>query len=866
MATHNFSNLEGFVEHNENFTITEPSDRYRFTLTDPGQLNLGFLESQSAIDWTLESESGEVLETGRLTNTSSSDFSISDLVAGSYDLVFESQDASDYRFSLEPDYDAVTGLEITGGYFTVEDEDITVDYLLDGGRYEGEIDPVIIEDRTDAARLEPNFNWETDVENGGTYPRRDRTSIPEVTDSDYLQPLQWSLSQPIDPSDPNSNIIGVWEHPTLRNPKTGEPLSGEGVVVAIVDDGLKYDHQEFNPAKGGRYRPDLSWDYTDDDDNPFPISAKTFSIDLEIDDFSKDSFTFDIPVSLTGIVLDVDIDFGNTNLTPAEFKTLQDIAIELVAPENIIDGGDNWFSLRNYYWYVPGHENSDPPASDFIQENTPGELSLMLDNGFDRSFAGGSWKLHFYNGTYGPIKEDWKSVLDKLDSFTLNLTTIHPHGTAVAGIIADEDGEIGTRGIAPNADLAALRLIGNIDAIDSSYDTYGSKVAQALYNYQRNQDIDIFNNSWGSFPLQHQPLATYALELGAKYGLNGLGNTYIFSAGNDRSRDFGSGLGYAQVNDYALTNSRHAIAVGAVTFKEDNGELQIVRAPYSNPGVFVSAFSDSGLTGNSDGTDIVTTGVEIDRLDLDTYLGFPSGTSGFGGTSASAAFVSGVVALMREVNPNLTNRDIQHILAETAYKVDPTHQPDEVDPDYNRPQSGWTTNGAGYEIDYQYGFGTVNPKAAVELAAEWTSVDPEVLVTSHFRYINANLPNGDSSGLSDTVSVAEDITLEWAEVVTDIDLEDWKDLTVVLTSPDGTESVLRHSTPDLDISGVEVPPLVPQDPFWTGTWKFTTPRFWGESSQGEWTLQVIDEKGNDISGEWNGWKLNLYGTSFQERS
>ena len=39
-------------------------------------------------------------------------------------------------------------------------------------------------------------------------------------------------------------------------------------------------------------------------------------------------------------------------------------------------------------------------------------------------------------------------------------------------------------------------------------------------------------------------------------------------------------------------------------------------------------------------------------------------------------------------------------------------------------------------------------------------------------------------------------------------------------------------------------------------------RHWGESSSGDWLLQVVDKTGQGIGGLWNSWKLNLYGTQY----
>ena len=42
------------------------------------------------------------------------------------------------------------------------------------------------------------------------------------------------------------------------------------------------------------------------------------------------------------------------------------------------------------------------------------------------------------------------------------------------------------------------------------------------------------------------------------------------------------------------------------------------------------------------------------------------------GTSMSAPIITGVVALMKSLNPNLTNKEIIKILKETGKEVDPT--------------------------------------------------------------------------------------------------------------------------------------------------------------------------------------------------
>ena len=74
----------------------------------------------------------------------------------------------------------------------------------------------------------------------------------------------------------------------------------------------------------------------------------------------------------------------------------------------------------------------------------------------------------------------------------------------------------------------------------------------------------------------------------------------------------------------------------------------------------------------------------------------------FGGTSSTTPLVSGMIALMLEANPNLTWRDVQHVLINSSDVVDAN-------------SNGWFTNGAEHDFSHDYGFGRINAEAAVAL-------------------------------------------------------------------------------------------------------------------------------------------------------
>ena len=383
--------------------------------------------------------------------------------------------------------------------------------------------------------------------------------------------------------------------------------------------------------------------------------------------------------------------------------------------------------------------------------------------------------------------------------------TAGTHGTSVAGIAAGRGFNAqGITGVAPLAGLVGHRLLGGGSFIEDANE------ADAL---SRNSDIiDIYSNSWGPFDDGRRlegpgPLTKSALENGVTSGRGGLGNIYVWAGGN-------GGLLGDNSNFDGYTNSRFTIAVAAST---NLGE----KAEYSENGANILVAEPS-----SGGTlDIVTT----DRDN--SYI------TNFGGTSSSTPLVSGIIALMLEANPNLTWRDVQHILITTAAQIDPQ-------------DSDWTVNGAGLPINHKYGFGRIDALAAVNTALTWTLVDPENQIpVETISKPNLLIPDNNTIGVSDTIFISGSITVESVDIFfTATDHLRWGDLEITLISPQGTESILAEDH-DTGINSTTY-----------NGWRFGSVRHFGEESEGAWTLRVRDLR-SGFTGTFEEWTLRLHGTS-----
>ena len=273
------------------------------------------------------------------------------------------------------------------------------------------------------------------------------------------------------------------------------------------------------------------------------------------------------------------------------------------------------------------------------------------------------------------------------------------HGTAVAGLIAAENDGTGTVGVAYGSSITGVPILRSSMAPD---------LLASLWEMDR---FDIVNNSWGyttAFQVNANSSDSFWTSfegalVNAGTGRDGLGTIIVKSAGNNRA----SGL---DTNYDNFTNHRQVIAVGAVdpngmvSYYSTPGANLLVVAPSSTYGVGLTTTDVAGAAGNNSGD----------------YL------SSFGGTSAAAPQISGVVALMLEANPDLGWRDVQEILALSARQVgDPASLTgyEKYAWSYNGADN-W--NGGGMHFSNDYGFGLVDALAAVRLAESWT-------LSGHFR-------------------------------------------------------------------------------------------------------------------------------------
>ena len=312
-----------------------------------------------------------------------------------------------------------------------------------------------------------------------------------------------------------------------------------------------------------------------------------------------------------------------------------------------------------------------------------GVMVAVADNGIDLDHP------DLADGTAGGLHYNFED--DSTDGSYI--TTDDAHGTAVAGLIgARGDNGTGVIGVAPEATIASWIIFE--DGVGE--DLLVSDLSlHAMYRH-RMEDVSIQNHSWGPHLIAQQGIETLSdagIEDAVREGRRGRGVVLIRAAGNERR------LAH-NVNDNGYANDPRSIAVGAVRFDG-------APALYSTPGAMVLVAAPSG---DGDMPGLVTT----DHQGADGYVSsgagdredYMQGDILFSGTSASTPLIAGLAALILEIRPELSYRDVQQILIHAAA------HPVGTDPEV-------VSNGAGFGVSHSTGFGVPDAGEVVRLARIW---------------------------------------------------------------------------------------------------------------------------------------------------
>ncbi len=366
------------------------------------------------------------------------------------------------------------------------------------------------------------------------------------------------------------------------------------------------------------------------------------------------------------------------------------------------------------------------------------------------------------------------------------------HGTAVAGIIGARDNTVGGRGVAPRVSMVNYNLM-----------NYWTE-ARFIDGMTRNMDIvAATNHSYGGRAKSGLHRRSYlwkqALETSITDGFGGKGTIHVWAAGNGKQLNSSQyrGVGWATLEENQ--NQRGVIgvcavnALGTTTKYSEEGPSLWICAPSSNRDGYPGMLAPMGSS----------------------YY-----TNRMSGTSSSAPIVTGVVALMRAANSNLTWRDVKVILANTAQKNDPTN---------TSWMTGANKHGSStekYSFSYEYGFGVVNAKGAVDAASSWTLLPAMRTATATSSSIS--MPAyGEEVVVTLDPQAAFDF-VEHVKVAVTGEVYDVRHYRWTLVSPSGAESLLSPEYLGCTEGYCSL----------RGLFDFGSSRHLGENPKGNWKLKI----------------------------
>jgi len=219
------------------------------------------------------------------------------------------------------------------------------------------------------------------------------------------------------------------------------------------------------------------------------------------------------------------------------------------------------------------------------------------------------------------IDDDGNGFVDDIHGFDFadrdaDPNDVNGHGTHVAGTVAAANNGFGATGVAPNAKILPVRVLGDNGSGRASDVAAGIRYAADL-------GADIINLSLGGG-------YSRAIEAAIEYA-GSLGSFIVAAAGNESSPVPGYPARFSASDD-------NVISVGA----------------YSSSGALAGFSNDVGRSG---AVQVDAPGVGI----FSTYVGGRYAT--LSGTSMASPHIAGLAALTLSSNPNLTSAELRALLA-----------------------------------------------------------------------------------------------------------------------------------------------------------------------------------------------------------
>ncbi|KAL3314800.1 hypothetical protein Ciccas_006570 [Cichlidogyrus casuarinus] len=420
------------------------------------------------------------------------------------------------------------------------------------------------------------------------------------------------------------------------------------------------------------------------------------------------------------------------------------------------------------------------------------------------------------------------------------MTLDNLHGTMCAGIISSvANNSICTHGIAYNSRVGAVRMLCEEGTV-----SFAVLVRAVTHAYRQ---IDTSSSSWG-------PTDDGKTTSGPTKRLRDAYDTLAFK---------GRG-GKGVINVFAGGNGAE--------FKDNCGADGYINYPWA---ISVAALGKDGTKASySEACAAIRIAVPVGR-DLKTTSGNSACSSNFTGTSAGAPLLIGSLALILETRPDLTLRDIMHILTISGRlpRVDVWNQ--------------FSFNAAGLLTSTSMGSGLLDIALGHKLAKNWKNVgkmcevsfksdqklpladvfwteDSTIARTKYMHYLNGKSSKLPIKGKKTLVTFRvkeSNCTIEKLEnVIISLKINHGNpdNLEISLISPSGTDTVLLYARGD------EFHKNSPINYEWTAT------GFYGENPNGRWTVIVrdrkplINTKTDKVRGRIEAARLTIQGTALND--